>query len=142
MEDENAELGLLAAKLLTGKLNILLELLDSVLESGAGVVNLVDDKDALSDEVAHLAQRAQVKPLGASDFGTGLLDLLVVTGGKALVERETNSLDGDVGATGLLEERPENSGGNIATTADGDHELGLHGLEKLGGCLLAELVYL
>lgn len=142
VKDKNGKLGLLATKLLTGNLDVLLQLLDGVLERRAGVVDLVDNEDALADQVAHLAEGAEVEPLGARDLGSRLLDHLVVAGGEALVEGEADGLDGDVGAAGLLEERAEDARGDVATTADGDHELGLDGLEKLGSSFLAKLVYL
>lgn len=142
MEHKNRKLGLLAAKLLTGKLDVFLELLDGVLERGAGVVDLVDNEDALADQVAHLAKGAEVEPLGAGDLCAGLLDDAVIARGEALVQRETDRLDGNVGAAGLLEERAEDTGGDVATTADGDHKLRLDGLEELGSSFLAEFVYL
>lgn len=127
----------LEAELLAGGLDVLLELLDGVLEGGAGVVDLVDDEDLLADEVLHLAEAGQVEPLGAGDLLAGLLDDGVAQG---LVERQADGLDGDVGAAGLLEERAQDAGGHVAAAADGDHEVGLEVVEDVGGGLLTELV--
>ena len=103
VEDEDGELGLLAfAEGLTGSLDILLELLDGVLESGAGVIDLIDDEDTLADKVLHGTKGSEVEPLGAGNLGTGLLNDIVT---ERLVERETDGLDGDVGRAGALEER-------------------------------------
>lgn len=140
MEDEDGELGLLAfAEGLTGSLNILLELLDGVLEGGAGVINLIDDEDALADKVLHGTKGSKVEPLGAGNLGTGLLNDIVT---ERLVERETDGLDGDVGRAGALKERADDAGRNVATTANGDHELGVEGLEDLRSDLLAHVVHL
>lgn len=77
-----------------------------------------------------------------------------------LVEGETDGLDGDVGAAGLLEEGsrvvtlascifgvqgtrgglPQNARRDVASTANGDHEVGLELIEDLLGRLLTELV--
>jgi hypothetical protein len=60
VEHKDAELGLgsrsAGAHALTGNLDVLLKLLDSVLEGRPGVVNLVNDEDSLADKVLHLAQ--------------------------------------------------------------------------------------
>ena len=141
MENEDGELGVLAAETLAGDLDILLELADGVVEGGAGVVDLVDDQDALADQVAHLAERGQVEPLGAGDLSArGLDDRVGAGGGELLVEREADGLDGDVGVAGALEEGAQDTSGNVAAAADGDHELRVEGLEDLGSDLLAELV--
>ena len=141
MQHEDAELclGVLAleSQLLPGGLNVLLQLLDGVLEGGAGVIDLVDDEDLLAYEVLHLAEAGQVEPLGAGDLLPRLLDDAVAEG---LVEREADGLDGDVGAAGLLEEGAQDAGGHVAPAADGDHEVGLEVVEDVGGGLLAELV--
>ena len=141
MQDEDAELGLggVGTNALARSLDILLELLDGVLESGTGVIDLVDDQDALADKVVHLAEGAEVEPLGAGDLGANLLNLGIAT--ELLVEGETNSLDGDVGRAGLLEEGSQDTGGDVATTADSDDQLGLE-LEELDGGLLAQVVHL
>lgn len=128
----------LEAELLPGGLDVLLELLDGVLEGGAGVVDLVDDEDLLAYEVLHLAEAGEVEPLGAGDLLPRLLDDAVAPQG--LVEREADGLDGDVGAPGLLEERAQDAGGHVAPAADGDHQVGLEVVEDVGGGLLAELV--
>ena len=51
-------------------------------------------------------------------------------------------MDGDVGAAGAFEEGAEDSGGNVAAAADGDHEVWLEGGEDVGGRGLTQLVYL
>ena len=143
MKHEDAELGLrgIGAHPLPRGLDVLLQLLDGVLERGAGVVDLVDDEDVLADEVLHLAEGGHVKPLGAGDFGAGHLDLGGAGElGKRLVEREADGLDGDVGAAVALEEGAQDAGGHVAAAADGDHEVRLHGGEDMGSRLLAELV--
>lgn len=141
VKDKDAELGLgsIRAHALTGKLDILLKLLDSVLQSGSGVVNLIDNEDSLADKVLHLTKSSEVKPLGSGDLCTGSLDLVVT---ERLIEGETNGLDGDVGRVGLLEERSEDSSRDVATTADGDYELRLEFGEELLSRLLAHLVHL
>jgi hypothetical protein len=143
VEDKDAELSLGSGGAIThalaGGLDVLLELLDGVLKGCSGVVNLVDDEDSLSNEVLHLAESSQVEPLCSGDLGTGGLDFIVA---KRLVEGETDSLDGDVGSSALLEERSEDSSRDVATTADGDQELGLEVGEKLLSGLLAHLVHL
>lgn len=145
MQHKDAKLGLgvlaLEAQLLPGGLDVLLQLLDGVLEGGAGVVDLVDDEDLLAYEVLHLAEAGQVQPLGACDLLARLLDDAVAVGAaEGLVEGEADGLDGDVGAPWLLEEGPQDAGGHVAAAADGDHEVGLEVVEDVGGGLLAELV--
>lgn len=142
MEHKDAELGLLGAANADPRLlDVLLQLLDRVLQRRTGVVHLVHDQDVLAHQVLHLAQGAEVEPLGAGDAGAGSLnhgragDL-----GEGLVEREADGLDGDVGAAVALEEGAENAGGDVAAAADGDHEGRLHSGEDLGRSLLAELV--
>ena len=141
VEDKDGELGLLtlATERLTGSLDILLELLDGVLEGGAGVIDLIDDKDTLADKVLHGTKGSKVEPLGAGNLSTGGLNDIVA---ERLVERKADGLDGDVGRTGALEERAQDTGGNVATTANGDHELGVEGLEDLRSDLLAQVVHL
>jgi hypothetical protein len=65
-----------------------------------------------------------------------------VRGRELLVERETDGLDRNVCGTGLLEEGSEDSGWDVTTTANGDHELRLEVLEDTHGSLLTELVHL
>ena len=103
MQHKDEEVGLLSltAKLLLGKLDILLQLAHSVLESSTGVINLVDNENVLADQVGHL-QRAQVQPLCAGHLGAR--DLLGITATEILVEGQTDGLDRDVGITGALEE--------------------------------------
>jgi hypothetical protein len=143
VEDKDAKLGLgsrsALAHALTSNLNILLKLLNSVLEGCSGIVDLVNDKDSLSDEVLHLAESGQVEPLCSGDLCARGLDLIVA---ERLVERETDGLDGDVGRAGLLEERSEDSSGNVTTATDGDQKLRLEVGEKLLSGLLAHLVHL
>lgn len=140
-KDAKLRLGVLALEpqLLPGGLDVLLQLLDGVLEGGAGVVDLIDDEDLLSYEVLHLAEAGQVEPLGAGDLLAGLLDD-AVGAAEGLVERQADGLDGDVGAARLLEEGPQDARGHVAPAADGDHEMGLEVVEDVGGGLLAELV--
>lgn len=148
VQNKDAKLSLLAlAKTLASSLDVLLQLLDSVLEGSAGVIDLVDNQDALADKVLHLADSGQVKPLRASDLcardlGDARGRVAAESLRKALVQRETDGLDGDVGVAGLLQEGTEDTGGNVAAAADCDDELGLEGLEDLDGGLLAEVVHL
>lgn len=139
MENKDAELGLgrIGSEPLAGLLDILLQLLDGILERRPGVVDLVHDQDTLADEVLHLAEGGEIEPLGAGDLCADLLDLAVAEG---LVQGETDGLDGDVGRSRLLEERAQDTGRDVAATADGDHELRLELLEDLGSGLLAQLV--
>lgn len=143
VQHKDAEFGLgvvaLEAELLAGGLDVLLQLLDGVLEGGAGVVDLVDDEDLLADEILHLAQAGQVEPLGAGDLLPRLLDHAVAAA-QGLVERQADGLDGDVGAAGLLEEGAQDARGDVAAAADGDHQVGLEVVEDVRGGLLAELV--
>jgi len=99
----NEEVGLLAltAKLLPSQLHVLLQLTHGVFQGRAGVVNLVDDEDVLADQVGHL-ERAQVEPLCTGDLGSR--DLLGIITAEVFVEGQADSLDGDVGLTGALEE--------------------------------------
>lgn len=139
-KDGKLRLGLVAFHLLAGSLDILLQLADGILEGGAGVVYLVDNEDALANEVLHVAERSQVEPLGAGHLGAGGLDVRVLT--ELLVEGEADGLDGDVGGAGLLEERAEDARRDVAATANGNHELGLELVEELLGRLLAQVVHL
>ncbi len=143
VEHKDGKLGLeVAAHLGAGLLDVLLQLLDGVLEGRAGVVDLVDDEHALPDQVGHLAQRGQVEPLGARDLGANGLDGVVSGVGQALVQRQADGLDRDVGAAGLLKERAQDAGGNVAAAADGDHQLRLELGKDLRRRLLAQLVHL
>lgn len=139
-KDAELGLGLVSPQALAGELDVLLELLDGVLEGSAGIVDLIDDEDALADQVLHLAQGAEIKPLSAGNLSTQSLHLAVVAQG--LVERQTDGLDGDVGRAGLLEEGSKDTSGNIATTADGDHQMRLEVGKQLLSRLLAQLVHL
>lgn len=143
MKHKNSKLSLLIhTKLGPHLLDILLELLDGVLERGPRVVHLVHDQDALPDQVLHGAQRREVEPLGARDLVADLLDDLVGRVGELLVQGQTDGLDRDVWAAGLLEEGAEDAGGDVAASADGDHEVRLELGEDGDGGLLAEFVYL
>lgn len=141
MEDEDAELGLglLAAHALAGSLDVLFQLLNRVLERGPGVVNLVDDEDALAHEVVHFAQGREVEPLGAGDLFADGLNLCVAEG---LVERQADGLNGDVGRAGLPEKRTQDAGRDVAAAANGNHELGLEVGEKPDGRPAAHVVHL
>ena len=103
VQDEDGEGGGLAvgAKLLTGRLDVLLELFDGILERGASVVNFIDDQDPLAHQRGHL-QAAQVQPLRARDLGPGRFD--GVAAAQVLVQAQTDGLDGDVGRARSLEE--------------------------------------
>lgn len=141
VQDEDGEGGLLGgtAKLLSSDIDILLQLAHGVLESGACVINLVDDKNVLADQVGHL-ERRQIQPLCAGDLCAG--DLFGGLGAEGLVERKTDGLDGDVGAAGLLEEGTQDTGRNVTAAADGDNEVGLAVAQDALSRVLAELVYL
>lgn len=157
MQNENKEVGLLAlpTKLLLRKLDILLKLTDGILERRPRVVDLIDDENVLADQVGHL-QRAEIQPLCAGDLGTG--DFLGVAATEILVEGQADGLDGDVGITLALEERParrvksvqgpllysvvsldvpEDASGDVATAADGDHKVRVEGIQDLIGRGLA-----
>lgn len=140
MENKDAKLrlGLVTTHALTSRLDILLELLDGVFQGRSGVVDLVDNEDALADQVLHLAQGSEVEPLGTGDLLADLLDLGILAEG--LVQGQANGLDGNVGRPGPLEERSQDPGGNVAAAADGNHELGLELAQKTVGRLLAQLV--
>jgi hypothetical protein len=141
VQHEDGELSSLStsASLLGCLGNILLQLLNSVLESCPGVIDLIHNEDVLSDQVGHL-EAAEVQPLCPGNLGARLLDLSVGTEG--LVQRKANSLDGNVRAAGLLEERSEDARRNVATTTNGDHEVRLALIEDARACLLAQLVHL
>lgn len=139
MQHKDAELGLVASKLLPRRLDILFQLLDRVLKGRSRVVHLVNDQHPLADQVAHLAQAAEVQPLRARDLGAGhLLDH--TSRRQRLVQRQADGLDGDVGAAGLLEETAQDARGNVSAAANGNHELRLEGGEDGRGGFLAELV--
>lgn len=123
---------------LTSSLNILLELLDGVFKSGSGIIDLVDNEDALANQVLHLTQGSEVEPLGTGDLFANLLNLGILA--ERLVQRQADSLNGDIGRAGLLEERSQDTGGDVAAAADGNHQLGLELTQKTVGRLLAQLV--
>jgi hypothetical protein len=138
-KDGKGRLLTLAAALLDGRLDVLFQLADGVLEGCARVVDLVDNEDVLANQVGHF-QRRQVEPLGARDLCAGLLDLCVVARAQLLVQREANGLDGDVGRVVLFEKRTQDARRHVAAAANGDHEVGLEFIENLLGGLLAVLV--
>lgn len=141
MQDEDAELGLgrISTHALPGSLDILLQLLNGILECRPGIINLVDNEDPLANKVLHRTKSSEIKPLGASDLGARLLNLVVA---ERLVKRQTNGLDGDVGRPRLPEERAQDASRDVTATADGDHELRLEVGQQLGRRLLAQLVHL
>lgn len=150
VEYEDAELGLsLHTELLSCGLDVLLQLLDGILERSPGVVDLINDEDTLANEVLHAAQTTEVKPLCAGD---GVANLLNSTGcgstalgvclGKLFVQGEADSLDGNVGRSGSLEEGSKDSCGNVTTATNGNHKVRVKGLEDLDGTLLTERVHL
>lgn len=145
MEDKDSKLGLLnqlwLSRLSSLLLDVLDQFLDGILERSSGIIDLVDNQDVLAQEVG-VAQRGKVQPLGARDLSTRHLLWASWLGGKSLVERETDGLDGDVGRPGLLEERAENARGDVAAAADGDEERRVEFLEDLGGRGLAHFVHL
>lgn len=112
VQDKDADLGLgdllaLGTELLGLELEILGELADSVSESAAGVVDLIDNEDVAADEGG--LGRVKVEPLGLDDLGfggDGGLVVLVVSlpDFEVLVEGEADGLDGDVLVVLLLEE--------------------------------------
>lgn len=112
VQDKDADLGLgnllaLGTELLGLELEILGELADSVSESAAGVVDLIDNEDVAADEGG--LGRVKVEPLGLDDLGfggDGGLVVLVVSlpDLEVLVEGEADGLDGDVLVVLLLEE--------------------------------------
>lgn len=116
----------LAPEVLLRGLDILLQLADGILQRGAGIVDLIDDEDILSDEIGHL-ERAQVQPLRAGDFGAG--DLLGVAAAEILVQGKADGLDGDVGLAGAFEEGPGWSvpvrSGSSSRTRVGDRGRGM-----------------
>lgn len=136
-KDAKLSLGRIRSHLLPRRLNVLLQLLDRILQRRPRIVHLVDNQHPLADQVLHLAQRGEVEPLGPGHLGPGGLDLVAA---ERLVEGQADGLDGDVGRPGLLEERAEDAGGDVAAAADGDHELGLELGEELASRLLAQLV--
>lgn len=100
-KDEEVSLLALTTQLLLRRLNVLLEFPNGIFQRRPGVIDLVHDEDVLSDQVVHL-QRAQVQPLCASDLCTR--NLFGVAATQVFVERQTDSLDGNVGLTGALQE--------------------------------------
>lgn len=139
MQDKDKKIGLLAlaTKRLLRDLDILLQLADGILERSAGIINLVDDENVLSNEVGHL-EGTQIQPLGAGDLGTR--DLFGVTTAQVLVQRQADSLDGDVGIAGPLEEGSQDARGDVASAADGDHQVRVEFIQDLVARVLAEFV--
>lgn len=115
---------LVGAKLDPGLLHILLKLLDGILERGPGVVDLVNDQHALSNQVVDLAEGGEVEPLRARNLGAWLFDDV---GRQALIQRKADGLNGNVGAAGRLEEAAQDPGRHVAAATDGDQQLRLDG---------------
>jgi hypothetical protein len=141
VQDKDGKASLLRSttKLLSSNIHVLLQLAHGVLESGACVVDLVDNENVLANQVGHL-ERRQIQPLCAGDLCAG--DLFGRVGAQCLVQRETDGLDGDVGAAGSLEEGAEDASGHVATAANGNDQVGFALAQDLLGRVLAELVYL
>lgn len=81
----------------------------------------------------------------AGDLGAELLNLAGRRDARGrrwelFVEREPDGLDGDVWGAALLEEGSEDARRDVATTADGDHELRVEVIENLRGGFLTELM--
>lgn len=143
MQHKNSKLRLLIRiDFAPGLLDILLQLADRILEGSTGIINLVHNQDSATDEVRHLAQCTHVKPLGAGDFGTSLFDVLVARVGQLFIQRQTDSLDGDVWAARLLKEGPQDARGDVTAASDCNHQVRLEVVEDLGRSLLAQLVHL
>lgn len=71
---KDGEFGLLSSALLFSRsLDILLQLLYSVLERGSRIIDLVYDQHILADQVGHFKGR-QIEPLCSRDFGAGCLN--------------------------------------------------------------------
>lgn len=103
MENEDGERGLLVltSSLALGLLDILLEFAHRILERSPCIIDLVNNKHILADQVCHL-ETAQIQPLCAGDLRSGRFDGIVSEG---FVERQADGLNGDVGGARLLEER-------------------------------------
>lgn len=104
VQNEYAKCGLLAFStgLLRCLCHIFLQLSYGVLQCGPRVIHLVDDEHIFPYQIRHL-QTAEVEPLCAGDLCAWLLDRICTEG---FVEGETDGLDRDVRAAGLLQERP------------------------------------
>ena len=105
MEDEDAETGrLLRARLLGCGLYVFFKLPYSVLKCRSGIIHFVHDQNALANQTGHF-EGGKVKPLSASDFGTGRFDWIGwIRGWQLLIERKTDSLNGNVGSRRPLKE--------------------------------------
>ena len=145
MENKNAESRLLLSspELLPRHFHVFLQLPDSIFQGGSCIIDLIDDQYVFADQIGHF-EGGKVKPLSPSDFGTRLLHRPIFT--KVLVEREPNSLYRDIcrswafdeGSNKLLRgescdwglrQLPQDSCRNVAASADGDHEVGLTGVD-------------
>ena len=158
MENKNAKSRLLLSspELLPRYFHVFLQLPDCILQGCSCIIDLIDDKYVFTDQVGHF-EGGKVKPLSPSDFSTRLLHRPIFT--KVLVEREPNSLYRDICRSWAFDERtskplrgescdwglrqlPQDSCRNVATPADGNHEVGLKVIEyAVCGCL-TELVNL
>lgn len=152
MENKDAKSRLLLSspELLPRCLHVFFQLLDSVLQGGPCVIDLIDDQDVFADQIGHF-EGGKVKPLSPSDFGTRLLHRPIFT--KILVEGEPNSLYRDIrrswafdegtstpmreeSCNGGLRQLPQDACRNVAAPADGDYEIGLEVIEyAVCGCL-------
>jgi hypothetical protein len=96
--------------------------------------------------------------LGSGHFGAGFFDRAVFA--EVFVEGEADGLDGDVGGAGLFDEGasfgvldvgragkekedgPKDTGRDVASATDGDHEVRSEVMEDAFGGGLAQFVYL
>lgn len=104
MKYKDEEVGLLSltAELLLSHLHVLLQLTDRIFQGCPGVIDLVHNEDVLANKIGHL-ERAEVEPLSPGHLGSG--NLFGVTTSQVLIERQADSLNGNVGLAGTLEER-------------------------------------
>lgn len=86
MQNKHIKLSRLAlpTERLLGRLNILHQLTNRILQRRPRIINLIDNQDILADQVGHL-QRTQIQPLRARDFGSR--DFLCVAAAEVFVER-------------------------------------------------------
>lgn len=103
MKDKDEEVCLLSltAELLLSHLQVLLQLTDCILQGCPGVIDLVDNEDVLANKIGHL-ERAKIEPLCPGHLGSGNLFGVATT--QVLIERQTDSLNGNVGLAGTLKE--------------------------------------
>jgi hypothetical protein len=79
-EDRKGSLLALPSQLALCLLDVLLQLPNRVFQRRPGVIDLVYDEHVLANQVGHL-QTAEVEPLSAGDFGSGLLEIGVCAEG-------------------------------------------------------------